>query len=184
MKTPIARSPLSMGRISAAGTWWSTKRVRRLSAAVAAVAAAATVVAEAAVVFGVLSQVRWQARRLPRFLVAGLHRNVTLLAVAFVVAHVITTVADTFAPIGYQDALLPFLSPYRPLWLGLGTVALSGGVFQNLLLLRETERRLAARGFTVLTHFQVPCNDGGISLGQAVVAGLGRSADAREGIAY
>src|SRR5579883_944217 len=53
MKTPIARSPLSMGRISAAGTWWSTKRVRRLSAAVAAVAAAATVVAEAAVVIGV-----------------------------------------------------------------------------------------------------------------------------------
>jgi hydrogenase maturation protein HypF len=53
---------------------------------------------------------------------------------------------------------------------GLGTVALSGGVFQNLLLLRETERRLAAAGFTVLTHSRVPCNDGGISLGQAVVA--------------
>jgi hydrogenase maturation protein HypF len=53
---------------------------------------------------------------------------------------------------------------------GLGTVALSGGVFQNLLLLRETERRLAARGFAVLTHSRVPCNDGGVSLGQAVVA--------------
>jgi len=53
---------------------------------------------------------------------------------------------------------------------GLATVALSGGVFQNLLLLRETERRLTARGFTVLTHSRVPCNDGGISLGQAVVA--------------
>src|SRR5581483_2101881 len=56
---------------------------------------------------------------------------------------------------------------------GLGTVALSGGVFQNLLLLRETERRLAACGFTVLTHSRVPCNDGGISLGQAVVAAGG-----------
>jgi hydrogenase maturation protein HypF len=53
---------------------------------------------------------------------------------------------------------------------GLGTVALSGGVFQNLLLATETVARLEARGFRVLTHAQVPCNDGGISLGQAVVA--------------
>jgi hydrogenase maturation protein HypF len=53
---------------------------------------------------------------------------------------------------------------------GLDTVALSGGVFQNLLLLGETVARLEAAGFRVLTHNQVPCNDGGISLGQAVVA--------------
>ncbi len=53
---------------------------------------------------------------------------------------------------------------------GLGTVALSGGVFQNLLLLRGAVARLEARGFRVLLHSRVPCNDGGISLGQAVVA--------------
>jgi hydrogenase maturation protein HypF len=52
----------------------------------------------------------------------------------------------------------------------LGTVALSGGVFQNLLLLNATVGRLEARGFRVLLHSRVPCNDGGISLGQAVVA--------------
>ena len=53
---------------------------------------------------------------------------------------------------------------------GLDTVALSGGVFQNVLLLEQAVRRLDARGFRVLTHSRVPCNDGGISLGQAVVA--------------
>jgi hydrogenase maturation protein HypF len=53
---------------------------------------------------------------------------------------------------------------------GLGTVALSGGVFQNTLLLGRTASRLRARGFTVLVHSRIPCNDGGISLGQAVVA--------------
>jgi hydrogenase maturation protein HypF len=49
-------------------------------------------------------------------------------------------------------------------------VALSGGVFQNRLLLRKTVSSLERSGFQVLTHRQVPCNDGGISLGQAVIA--------------
>jgi hydrogenase maturation protein HypF len=53
---------------------------------------------------------------------------------------------------------------------GLATVALSGGVFQNLLLLNAAVTRLEARGFRVLLHARVPCNDGGISLGQAVIA--------------
>ena len=53
---------------------------------------------------------------------------------------------------------------------GLSTVALSGGVFQNLLLLQVTIARLERHGFGVLVQSRVPCNDGGISLGQAVVA--------------
>ncbi|MBE3012197.1 carbamoyltransferase HypF [Microbispora sp. NEAU-D428] len=53
---------------------------------------------------------------------------------------------------------------------GLSTVALSGGVFQNLLLLGRAVTLLEERGFTVLTHHRVPPNDGGVSLGQAAVA--------------
>ncbi|HZA83326.1 MAG TPA: carbamoyltransferase HypF, partial [Actinomycetes bacterium] len=54
---------------------------------------------------------------------------------------------------------------------GLGTVALSGGVFQNLLLLERTVAGLERAGFRPLVHSRVPPNDGGISLGQAAVAG-------------
>jgi hydrogenase maturation protein HypF len=51
------------------------------------------------------------------------------------------------------------------------TVCLSGGVFQNKVLLEETCARVRALGLRVLTHAQVPANDGGLSLGQAVIAG-------------
>jgi hydrogenase maturation protein HypF len=53
---------------------------------------------------------------------------------------------------------------------GMSQVALSGGVFQNRLLLGKTVSLLESSGFQVFTHRQVPCNDGGISLGQAVIA--------------
>jgi hydrogenase maturation protein HypF len=54
---------------------------------------------------------------------------------------------------------------------GLGVAALSGGVFQNLLLTSQVVTGLTDAGFRVLVHGRVPCNDGGISLGQAAVAG-------------
>ena len=53
---------------------------------------------------------------------------------------------------------------------GLRTVALTGGCFQNRLLLGLAVPRLEAAGFRVLLHGQVPCNDGGVSLGQAALA--------------
>lgn len=53
---------------------------------------------------------------------------------------------------------------------GVNVVALSGGTFQNVLLLEGLCDALGERGFEVLTHRRVPCNDGGISLGQVVVA--------------
>ena len=55
---------------------------------------------------------------------------------------------------------------------GITQVVLSGGVFQNRLLLRKVVSLLEASSFEVFTHRQVPCNDGGISLGQAVIANI------------
>jgi len=59
---------------------------------------------------------------------------------------------------------------------GISTVALSGGVFQNVLLLGKVVDRLEAEGFQVLRHRQMPPNDGGLSLGQAVIAARRRAA--------
>jgi hydrogenase maturation protein HypF len=53
------------------------------------------------------------------------------------------------------------------------TIALSGGVFQNSLLLRMTLEQLQANGFHVITHRRVPPNDGGIALGQLLVGTCG-----------
>lgn len=54
----------------------------------------------------------------------------------------------------------------------INNVALSGGCFQNRTLLRKTIKNLEKERFKVFIHSQVPCNDGGISLGQAVIAGI------------
>lgn len=54
---------------------------------------------------------------------------------------------------------------------GINDVVLSGGVFQNTFLLSRLVKKLKLQGFTVYTHNKVPSNDGGISLGQAVIAG-------------
>jgi hydrogenase maturation protein HypF len=50
------------------------------------------------------------------------------------------------------------------------TVALSGGVFQNKVLLEQVTMRLGQAGFQVLTHRLVPSNDGGLALGQVAIA--------------
>jgi hydrogenase maturation protein HypF len=57
------------------------------------------------------------------------------------------------------------------------TVALSGGCFQNRILFEEVARRLEQQNFIVLSHAQVPANDGGLALGQAVI-GAARLIDA------
>jgi len=108
----------------------------------------------------------WPTPQQP-FLVAG--RDLVRAAAADLAARVApSTVAARFHN-GVADLIADGCLLLRERH-GLSTVALSGGVFQNLLLLHATVSRLEAHGFAVLIHSRVPCNDGGISLGQAVVA--------------
>ena len=76
-----------------------------------------------AIVLGVLDVRRFSTPQWPRFVVDSLHRNVSLLAMAFLALHILTSVLDSFAPISLIDAVIPFGGSYRPFWLGLGAVS-------------------------------------------------------------
>lgn len=122
---------------------------------------------------GVLSAVRFGRERWPRFAVNAVHRNLTLLSIVFVSVHVVTTVADGFAPIGLKDGLVPFLSPYRTIWLGLGTVAfdlLLALVVTSLLRARIGPRLWRAVHWLAYLSWPV-----------ALVHSLGTGSDARLG---
>lgn len=60
---------------------------------------------------------------LPRFAVTGLHRNLSLLSLVFLVIHIVTAVADGFVSIPWISGIIPFTSNYRAFWLGMGAVA-------------------------------------------------------------
>jgi len=77
------------------------------------------------VVLGVAGTMRWRpSAHVPRFLVDGLHRNLSLLVVVLLAAHVVTALLDPFAHLRAVDAVVPLASAYRPVWLGLGALAL------------------------------------------------------------
>lgn len=80
-----------------------------------------------------------------------------------------TTPADLAA--GFHAAVIRATArAVRQVAGGVGTVGLTGGVFVNRLLRDGLRNELAGNGFEVLTHAVLPCNDGGLALGQAVIA--------------
>lgn len=78
----------------------------------------------ATVVIGVACAGRYAPNRLGRFEVAAMHRNVSVLALAFLIVHILTAIADSYVPLGWAAVVIPFASAYRTLWIGLGTLAL------------------------------------------------------------
>lgn len=125
-------------------------------------------------VIGILVNQQGRLPGLPRFAVLGLHRNLSLLTVAFVVVHVLTAVADSFVSISLAAAVIPFASAYKPLWLGLGAVSLDlmAAVIVTSLLRRHIGRR-SWRLVHWLAYASWPF---------AVLHSLGASTDLREGL--
>ncbi len=125
----------------------------------------------ATVVLGTVASVGWTTDRWPRFLSQSVHRNLSLFCLALIGVHIVSTVGDGYVPIGVADAVIPFRSSYRPIWVGLGALA-----FDMLLAVAITSglrRRIgtaAWRGVHWLAYACWPI---------AVVHGLGSGTDAR-----
>ncbi len=128
----------------------------------------------ASVLLGIVTSYRWSSPAWPRFVVEFVHRNVSLLVVAFLAAHVVTVIGDSYAPIGWKDALIPFLSPYRRLWLGLGTVA--ADILLALVVTSLLRHRVGFKTWRIVHWFAYLCWP------LAVVHGLGTGSDAKLGI--
>jgi sulfoxide reductase heme-binding subunit YedZ len=88
----------------------------------------------------------------PRFATQDLHRNVSLLGLAFIAVHIVTTLVDGYVTISWWNVLVPYLSSYRRPWVALGTVS-----FDLLLLVIATSlARLRMRARTWrLVHWTV-----------------------------
>jgi len=92
-----------------------------------------------------------------RFVVEGVHRNIALICVVLLVIHVVTAELDPYVTIGWFAAIVPFISPYRTLWIGLGAVALD--VFAAVIITSLLRRYLSKgvwRAVHLLTYASWP----------------------------
>lgn len=134
--------------------------------------AVALVLLTASVVLGIVGSVRFTAPRWPRFAIDSVHRDVSLLVVVVLVIHIATSVLDGFAPIRLFDGVIPFVTPYRPLWMGLGT--LSFDLLLAIAITSMVRRRLGYRAWRAI-HWLAYA-----SWPVAVLHGLGTGSDVKQ----
>jgi predicted ferric reductase len=129
-----------LGTVGPSAYWYLTRSTGAVS----------LVLLTLSVALGVAGVSRFSSPRWPRFVLDSLHRNVSLLAIAFLLVHILTAVLDSFAPISLTDAIIPFGGSYRQFWLGLGAVA-----FDLLLAVALTSmvRRRLGYGAWRATHW-------------------------------
>lgn len=111
----------------------------------------------AAAALGLLTAGRVWSPRWPRFVTESLHRSVSLVAVGMVVVHVVTILMDRYVKIEPIDAVVPFVSAYLPLWVGLGAIAFDVIIVLVLTgLLRTRMSRFAWRAVHWLAYLGWP----------------------------
>jgi sulfoxide reductase heme-binding subunit YedZ len=111
----------------------------------------------AVMLLGILVTRQGRLPGLPRFAVSGLHRNLSLLATAFVALHVLTAVADGYVNIPLTAAVVPLTSSYERIWLSLGAISLdlTIALIVTSLLRRHLSRR-AWRAVHLLAYLSWP----------------------------
>jgi hypothetical protein len=127
----------------------------------------------ASVVLGIVQVRRWTPVGSPRFVLVTLHRTTSLMVLALLAVHVVTAVLDSFAPIRLIDAVLPFVGGYRPLWVGLGALALD--VLVAVTVTSLVRHRLGLRAWRSVHWLAYGCWP------IALVHGWGAGSDARTG---
>jgi len=127
----------------------------------------------ATMVLGIVGANRWSSARWPRFVTGGLHKNLSLLAVVFLVVHIVTAVTDSFVTITWINVFVPFTGSYRPVWLGLGAVA--SDLLIALILTSLLRRHLGYQVWRAVHWAAYGCWP------IALVHGLGTGSDARQG---
>lgn len=153
--------PAAIVVTSSTPLWYTT----RATGLVALVLLTATMTA------GLLTSVRFERRGWPRFVTLGLHRNLSLLALAFTAVHVLTSVLDSFVSIPLIDAFIPFIGSYRPFWLGLG--AISFDLMLALIITSLLRTRMSLRSWRLVHWTAYGCWP------IAVLHGLGTGTDTR-----
>ncbi len=133
--------------------------------------AATLIVLTCTVVLGIVTATRWIGQSTPGFVVADLHRNLSLLALALLTAHIVTTVLDPFAHITVRDVIIPFGAAYRPVWLGLGVAAME--VMVAIAATSLLRSRVGPRAWRLI-HWTAYA-----SWPLAVIHGLGTGSDSR-----
>jgi sulfoxide reductase heme-binding subunit YedZ len=135
--------------------------------------AAALVLLTLSLTLGVVNVQRFASPRVPRFAIDGWHRTTSLLVCVLLAVHVGTTVLDGYAPIRLVDAFVPFGGTYRPVWLGLGALALD--LLIALIVTSLLRARLGVRTWRAVHWLAYACWP------VALVHGLGTGSDVRPG---
>ena len=117
--------------------------------------AAALVLLTVTVVLGVVNVRGWAPRGVPHFIIDDLHRTIALFVVAVLGIHVVTAVVDSYVPIALAAVLVPFEGSYRPLWVGLGALALD--LFAALIVTSLLRARLGLRAWRAVHWLAYAC---------------------------
>lgn len=103
------------------------------------------------VVLGIINRSGRPLPSVPRFSVALVHRNISLLATMFLLIHIGTLMLDSYAKLNLIDAFVPFLGSFKPFWQGLGTVAFD--LLVAIVLTGLLRHRLGQRTFRAVHWF-------------------------------
>ncbi len=123
------------------------------------------------VLLGIVTARKWKNAHWPRFVTENLHRNVSFLVVVFLAIHIVTAIADRYAPIQLADVVIPLHGTYRPVWLGLGALAFD--MLAALIITSVLKARIGVRRWRQIHWLAYACWP------VALLHGLGTGSDSR-----